>query len=521
MIPKPVDNKAGRELASIAEDIFDSLAKRFPVCMSSDEFHYFPQAGAVDFIWSRWDDFSEDGVGKTVAQITDWKARLLQLSQKPHSAAVAIEISMLARILTTLGEQLQAVRFQLNQPTFYLTIAAIGLAESLEGDKAFFIQRLGRLPHFLRQMQANLQRIPALFRDLGLEMTEKIRGWLTSLSGMTPECTPAAAALNRLADYLKQVATTDDFRLPPDLYERIAKDHIGCGMTLDEIRNELEQEIAETEEILEREAHRMFPGRSWREAVSLLPPPRLPRDGPLGLYRSIIEKLGTHCAEVGLMPLSDLQTCPVRVEPVPEYLSPVRSAAAYSMPPGYPPSGGTFYIMGDEGRNDIPRDYLLLTAHETFPGHHLLDTSRWSLERSIRRHIEFPLFYEGWASFSEELLFDTGFLGDPRDYLLLAKRRYWRAVRGRIDLDIQSGERTLSEAAAFLRRAGIGKRRAGAMVRRYALKPGYQLSYTIGRRKFRDMYQAYVHEGNTTADFVRAVLAEGEIGLDNLRRVVL
>jgi hypothetical protein len=352
-------------------------------------------------------------------------------------------------------------------------------------------------------------------------MIEKIRRWLAGLSGTVYDCSPAIAALHRLTDYLKQVATTDDFRLPPDLYERIANDHIGCHMSLGEIRNELEEEMAETEDFLDREAHRLSPGLSWRKVLASIAPPRLPHDGPLGLYRRIIEELGVHCAAARLMPPSYLKSCPVHVTPVPEHLTPVRSAAAYSMPPGNPPSGGTFYIMGDEGRTDIPGDYRLLTAHETYPGHHLLDTSRWGLQRTIRRHIEFPLFYEGWASFSEELLFDTGFFHEPLDRMLLAKRRYWRAVRGKIDVDIQSGERQLPEAAAFLTRAGLSQRRANAMVRRYALKPGYQLSYTIGRRKFRDTYQAYIRKGNTTPDFVRSVLAEGEIGLDNLRMVIL
>ncbi len=523
MKPESSDNNILPSLATIAEDIFESLAQRFPVCMSSDEFHYFPQASASKFDWSRWDDFSAESVTETVAQIADWKSRLSRLSRgpQPQPPAIEIDLSMLDRVLSTLQEQLVAVRFQQTQPTFYLTIAAIGLAEGLAHEKESFIQRLDGLPHFFRHMQDNLQRVPILFRDLGLEMTEKIREWLVALSGVASECKPVLSALHRLADYLKRVSTIEDFLLPLDLYARVAKAHIGCWMSLEEIREELEQEIVETEDILKREAHRLSPGMPWQQVVATLPPPPLPHDGPLGLYRRIIEELGVHCAAARLMPPSYLKSCPVHVTPVPQYLSPVRSVAAYSMPPGHPPAGGTFYIMGDEGRNNIPRDYRLLTAHETFPGHHLLDTSRWGLRRPLRRHIEFPLFYEGWASFSEELLFDTGFFHEPQDRMLLAKRRYWRAVRGRIDVDIQSGGRTLSEAAASLTRAGLSQSQADAMVRRYALKPGYQLSYTIGRRKFRDTYQAYIRKGNTPASFVRSVLAEGEIGLDNLRQVIL
>jgi uncharacterized protein (DUF885 family) len=139
------------------------------------------------------------------------------------------------------------------------------------------------------------------------------------------------------------------------------------------------------------------------------------------------------------------------VKRIPDYMRPVRSNAAYSMPPVHPPRGGTFFILETGRRAPIPADYQLLAAHETFPGHHLLDTCRWRHQRPVRRHIEFPIFYEGWASFAEELhvrnrLFQSG----PVDRMLMAKRRFWRAMRGQVDFDIHMHRRTLDEAAAFL-----------------------------------------------------------------------
>jgi hypothetical protein len=54
----------GKKPATFAVEVFDALARQFPVCMASDEFHFFPQARARDFDWSRWDDFSPDAVAK-------------------------------------------------------------------------------------------------------------------------------------------------------------------------------------------------------------------------------------------------------------------------------------------------------------------------------------------------------------------------------------------------------------------------------------------------------------------------
>jgi len=213
--------------------------------------------------------------------------------------------------------------------------------------------------------------------------------------------------------------------------------------------------------------------------------------------------------------------CPINVERIPDYMLPVRSNAAFSMLPGHPPRGGTLFIMASDNNRPVPPDYRLLAAHETFPGHHLLDTCRWSLEKTVRRHIEFPIFYEGWASFSEELLFDTGFFSSPLDHMLLAKRRFWRAIRGRVDLDIHTRKRNLTEAASFLVDQGMEPSNALAMVRRYALKPGYQLAYTLGRRQFRRLYDKFNHRYRNPVKFARQVLAQGEIDFDDLEQILL
>jgi uncharacterized protein (DUF885 family) len=262
----------------------------------------------------------------------------------------------------------------------------------------------------------------------------------------------------------------------------------------------------------------MSPGRSWQDVVNNLPRPTIPSGGIGDVYQSIISELAQHCMQQGVVSETSVDQCPVAVEPIPDYMRTVRSNAAFSMPPQHPPQGGTFYIL-NSGRSDaIPAEYQLLAAHETYPGHHLLDTSRWNHARPVRRHIEFPIFYEGWASFAEELMFDTGFFSGPTDQMLMAKRRFWRAIRGQVDFDIHMRRRTPAEAVADLAAEGMPSINARAMVQRYCLKPGYQLSYTMGRRRFLRLYEDYHSNDNDPVGFVRKVLAQGEIGFHHLKR---
>ena len=102
----------------------------------------------------------------------------------------------------------------------------------------------------------------------------------------------------------------------------------------------------------------------------------------------------------------------------------------------------------------------------------------------------------------------------------MAKRRFWRAMRGKVDFDIHMHRRSLDEAAAELVSAGMDRRRAQAMVRRYSLKPGYQLAYTIGRRLFSRLYEACSQPKADPVVFARRVLAQGEIGFNHLEQIL-
>ena len=313
-----------------------------------------------------------------------------------------------------------------------------------------------------------------------------------------------------------QVQVTDDCLPPLALYERMAVDHMGCQLKLADIARELELEIAQTRLILMRSAASLAPGRPWQTVVDGLPRPPVLAGGVKPIYQKTITELARHCSSRGLITPGEVTQCPVSVLGIPDYMRPVRSNAAYSMPPGNPPQGGTFFVLESGNRAMVPADFRLLAAHETYPGHHLLDTRRWCHERPVRRHIEFPIFYEGWASFAEEILFDTGFFSGPIDRMLMAKRRFWRAMRGQIDFDIHMRRRSLDEAVAFLTAQGMDRRRADAMVHRYSLKPGYQLAYTIGRRRFRRLYDDWCRQGKDPVAFAQRVVAQGEIGFDHL-----
>lgn len=539
-------------LAAVAKDLFAYLGKTFPVCCLSDEFHYFPQIVPPRGDWPGWDDFTPDSISETVARLSAAERALGLISQETRDAEISADAETLRRTARALREQLEEVRFHETQPTFYLTIMCTGLASALgDTDAEAWRIRTKAIPYFLKQAQEVLIDMPALFRDLGVEMVADVMAWLGSLERERKnELAPVLSALGRFADFLKSARTREDFLLPPEVVERIVREHLGCGVGLDDVRDTLMEEIGDMRRIVEEMDETLFPtgrrealrrapipevaaaGRRetlWKPSIpevagagggkvnGEMPLPAGPADDLTSVYRKEAAYLLGHCLARGIVPADLHEKSPLEVSPLPPYLRAIRAASAYSFTPANPPKG-TFYIVPPEGPWNDNREelaeYRMLTAHETYPGHHLLDTWRWHFVSPLRRPLENPLFYEGWACFAEELMRETGYFFGPADAFLLAKRRYRRAVRGLVDLDLQTGKLTIGAAAQRLVEAGFPAEAAASVVPKYALRPGYQVCYTFGVRRFVDLYRRY-GKGDPQG-FIREALSGGEIGFDLL-----
>ncbi len=517
------ERRSGDLLRTIAADLYAYLGKTFPVCCESDEFFYFPQVVPPPGAWPGWDDFSPERIGEVKERLSSVEREIDRLPEPPGDREFPVDAETLKRLAKTLREQLDEVRFHETQPTFHLTVLCMGLASSLgDADRGAWGIRARTAPAFLARAREALTDMPGSFRDLGLSMVRDTKGWLHSLGMEEAETAPVASALERFEDFLHDAGTGREHRLDPEVVSRVVRDHIGCGVGPDEVRSALREEMDEMFGVMEGVCRKSFSGKSWREAVRSIPLPDLPGGDPLPVYRKEAEDLLGHCIDLGIVPDDLPSWSPLRVSLLPPYLRAIRAASAYTFSPGPRSQSGTFFIVPltgswDNHLEDLV-DYRMLTAHEAYPGHHLLDSWRWRFVSPVRRPVETPLFYEGWACFAEQLMRFSGYFSAPADLLLLAKRRYRRAVRGLVDLDLQTGKRDPASAAGLLADAGFSRDAASSVVPKYALRPGYQVCYAFGIRRFLDLYSRYgAGDGKR---FAHAVLSCGEIGFDRLEKIL-
>lgn len=520
---------ASISVEKIGFNLFKTLASTFPVACASDEFYYFPQVQLSEPQWSIWDRFSADVVADIGKNLSAWENELDQFRSLQLDLNTEIDIALLQKVARTLQEQLSEVQTWKHQPTFYLTLVCMGMAEAIASkDPSAKYDRAKSLPDFLKQARYNLDSVPVLFKELGLEMVSATRNYLALLEQTVPELRSALSALDGFEQALNTVSSQQDFALPKELLQRVVRFHLNCDMDIYEANDMLDQEIDDMQQIMNQQARRLVSkdlanhnsNLLWSNALKYIPIPEVTKDGLIGLYHGEINRLAEHCIDQGLVSPSLVSSCPVRVGSVPSYLATIRTASSYSIPPGHPPSGGMFYVNNAEvtgkGNQDRLREYGMLSAHETYPGHHLLDTSRWNLARTTRRFIEQPIFYEGWACFAEELMRLTGYFANPGDRFLLAKRRLWRAIRAKVDLSLQTGKMNFSTAVEYLKQTGMSNDWAISSVRKYPLNPAYQLCYTIGIRRFLDLFDQCGRD--KLQNFVHMVLEQGEINFKDLER---
>jgi len=512
----------------ICQEFFAALADQFPIVSASDEFFYFPQVKPQRRNWSRWDTFSESAIDRFAHKLLEYENILDSIKSRHENPALQdlekqIDRSFLKQTITTLREQLTEVRTWEKQPTFHLTIACLGVAEALESDDPSAASaRVETLPCFIDTARHSLKQMPTLYRDLGLTMLASTKQYLISLVPRLPGVKASLPSLDALENFLHKAKTQPEFRMPGSLVEKIIRQHLGCRHDISKIQSILDSEIHDMQTLLNKHATVIAKDMTWEMVLDKIPFPTVPSGGLVAMYDDQVRQLAKHCLALGLLSEETLIDCPVNVRPVPSFLSTIRTASSYSVQPDHPPNGGIFYVINadkpEEAHKAYQKEFRILSAHETYPGHHFLDSNRLCLSQALRRCIEKPIFYEGWACFAEKLMQLTGYFDSVHDKILLARRRLWRAMRGKVDLGLQTGTLDFPEAIEYLMKTGINERDAAAVVRKYPLNPGYQLCYTLGFQRFSTLYKTYGQDN--LKGFVKCAVSHGEIDFKDLERIL-
>lgn len=137
----------------------------------------------------------------------------------------------------------------------------------------------------------------------------------------------------------------------------------------------------------------------------------------------------------------------------------------------------------------------IIAVHEAYPGHHVDALKTRENQRLLRKIVQESIFSEGWGLFTEELMYELGFLEGDDVRLTQLRNRLWRAARVILDVSLHTGQMTFAEAVDFLAEKVRFERYAAELeVGMYTVHPTYVLGYLIGMQEIQAIRDDWISE---------------------------
>ncbi len=157
----------------------------------------------------------------------------------------------------------------------------------------------------------------------------------------------------------------------------------------------------------------------------------------------------------------------------------------------------------------------IIAVHEAYPGHHAQALKVYENPRRLRHYVRESIFSEGWGLFTEQLMFELGFLHGDDVKLTQLRNRLWRAARVILEASLHTGRMTFDEAVNFLvEEVRFDRMAAELEVGMYTGRPTYFLGYLIGSMKIEEMRADWIAKYGEPAeprDFYDKLLIIGSL----------
>ena len=531
---------------SLTESYFEFLAGRFPVMCASDEFDFLPRAENAARYYDKLDRFDSNAIEDSIDQIKSFHKKFMTADGKAGDLEQCIDLELLQANAAGILIELDTKRSWQYNSLLYLKIGFIGLDHALNKPAKDFrevrertLARLSCIPEILKHGIENIRSVPETYYQASLRMAQDCKLYLGEIANALLKRFPdhqdavlkaihnAGASLENFYQFLTSKSPEPDRQFAVSTLETSLRDHFLSAHSADEIFAIAREEWQAILEQLQKRQSQIDANKTWEQLYHAFTPYQVAETEILALYEDEIQRLRAFFSRNGFS--EELLSSPIEIKYTPTYLKSVRSSASFAAAFSRDPlEESYFYISTHFSQHNsketdhhlqkrLNREYKMLTAHETIPGHHFLDSFRRKLKNPIRRQIESPLFYEGWASYAESMLTEYGYLSDPLESLVSLKRELWRSARCQIDVGLTIG--TLSEHAALdlLTTCGFASAEASRQLDRFRLNPGYQLCYGYGSHEFKQLKKKYGHLSESK-EFYEFLLAGGELPFNLIER---
>jgi uncharacterized protein (DUF885 family) len=529
-----------RTFTALTEEFVELFMKHHPVAAT--------EAGIHDYDHLLPDD-SPDGLKARAAWLRDLDQRLVtsvpweELPLEPR-----VDFALLRSRIAALRADLEEIRLPQRYPGVFLDRAfnAVHLLLArtfapLDERKEAVVARLMAIPDYLEAVKPNLSQVAPelLAASLGTAVQgptfvdEVVRTLLRQFPG---EAERLEHAGNRARSGFLRFHDWMERELKPKaggtfaigerwMNYKLEREHM-VPFTCAELEKVGREHVAHTQALLEDEARRHDPRRTWRELIDAgrrrVPEPHWLRDS----YVAEMDRARRFVVERRIAPLPPGERLEILDTPVFERA--LLPYAAYQAPaPFDADTAGVLYVTPIDIRR--PKDEQaaqlgahctpalpIIALHEGYPGHHLQLTHANRAGSRLRRIVHSDVFAEGWALYCEELMWEQGyFTADPLTRLFQLRDLLFRACRVVLDAALHAERMTPPQAVDYLvEQAMIDRSFAASEVSRYCTTPTQPMSYLVGKLQIlelRSEAQQKLGSRFLLHDFHAALLASGTI----------
>ena len=509
------------------------MGEHFPVMSASDEFIFFPLAESSLSFRDSTENLSAELIGQGTGVAG---SALVFLENLEAAGEQELDIQIDARLLKMHADNFLRVfgseKAHLHDPSLYFTIAAHGLALAAD-DRSCLAGRLKSTAGLFACGKQQLESTSRQQQDQALIWSENFEKLTGSLAGLqhVRENREIVSGINALreqatgfSEKVKRLKISPEPEsLGEERYKVLIKQAFGLDKEPEELYEILFVERQRLNSRLQSMAQSLgYEPDEWPKLAVDPPPEAMQSREPVEWYRYELVRLVSWLEQQSNTGDIDTAKLP-EVRVMPEYLCGLRASASYAAPLERD-KPGVFYIVFDSSAKDahsrlaLHSDYRYITVHETFPGHHHLDSTRLGLESAISRQSENALFYEGWSCWAEQRMVDAGYYRLSHEIMCVERRKLQRACRSICELGLHLGKLDDLRAGDLLAEIGIKPGLAAQLIRQYRCQPGYQITYTIGRLELERLVKKFRPRVSGDRELCSLLLSAGEIPFDLLER---
>ncbi|HKU16191.1 MAG TPA: DUF885 domain-containing protein [Steroidobacteraceae bacterium] len=493
------------------------------------------------------EDVSLEGFQKQIEVRRQLLEKVQQIDAGGLSREEDIDRRLMIGLLESTIHTAEARRIWENDASQYVPAGEIGRAleptapGTPQERAAALTKLLEQVPARIEQGRKNLVKPPRSYTESAIFKTEGtiklLRSGAPTLAKeagdagkpLTAATDTALKALTAYGKFLHEdllPRSTGTWVLGKENYDYILRHRWFLDADADTILERGKKAFAETEALAQQVAQRIQPGaKHWTEVYEKIKDDHPTADGIKQAYQAKIDAAKAFVVEHRIVTLPPGERV-ITIDTPPAMRRSSPFGTFQSVDPFDDGLEGKLVLtpiedwMTPQQRNDRLRSHHnawipIIAVHEAYPGHHVDGLKRKQNPRLLRKVVRESIMSEGWGLYTEEMMFEQGFLQGDDVRLTQLRNRLWRAARVILDSSLHTGKMSYDEAVTFLADKVRFDRYAAALdVDMYTERPTYVLGYLIGMQEIDAMRKDYIAqygEPSPPSELYDRILAPGAI----------